>query len=94
MSKHTADPIVSVEPTHASEKTIYDLSSDDVESSKDSPLGEPQYDFTSHEFAQIPELVRNVVGFEDDPTLPVITFRSLLLSALFCIIGSVVSQIS
>lgn len=59
----------------------------------DSP-DEPQYDFTSEEFARIPELVREVVGFEDDPTLPVITFRSVLLSVIFCIIGSVVSQIS
>lgn len=55
---------------------------------------EPQYDFTSEEFANIPELVREVVGFEDDPKLLVITFRSVLLSAFFCIIGSVVSQIS
>ncbi|KAJ0306756.1 hypothetical protein COL5a_006111 [Colletotrichum fioriniae] len=31
---------------------------------------EPEYDFKSEEFVNIPELVRNVVGFEDDPTLP------------------------
>lgn len=55
---------------------------------------EPQYDFDSEEFAHIPELVRTVVGFEDDPTLPVITFRSVLLSSIFCIIGSFVSQLS
>ena len=59
-----------------------------------SSVDEPQYDFDSEEFAGIPDLVRNVVSFEDDPTLPVITFRSVLLSIIFCIIGSVISQIS
>lgn len=46
------------------------------------------------DLAGIPELVRNIVSFEDDPTLPVITFRSILLSVLFCSIGSFVSQLS
>lgn len=53
-----------------------------------------QPDFSTEEFANIPELVRDVVSFEDDPSLPVITFRSVVLSVLFCIIGSVVSQIA
>ncbi|KAE9583477.1 hypothetical protein CGMCC3_g85 [Colletotrichum fructicola] len=44
---------------------------------------ETEYDFKSEEFANIPELVRTVVGFEDDPSLPVITFRSILLSTVF-----------
>lgn len=57
-------------------------------------LDEPQYDFDSEEFSTIPDLVRNVVSFEDDPTLPTITFRSVLLAAVFCIIGSIVSQLS
>lgn len=57
-------------------------------------LDEPQYDFDSEEFSTIPDLVRNVVSFEDDPTLPTITFRSVLLASVFCIIGSVVSQLS
>lgn len=57
-------------------------------------LDEPQYDFDSDEFSSIPDLVRNVVSFEDDPTLPTITFRSVLLACVFCIIGSVVSQLS
>jgi hypothetical protein len=57
-------------------------------------LDEPQYDFESEEFSSIPDLVRNVVSFEDDPTLPTITFRSVLLAAVFCVIGSVVSQLS
>ncbi|KAL4800206.1 OPT oligopeptide transporter protein-domain-containing protein [Aspergillus venezuelensis] len=55
---------------------------------------ESQYDFDSAEFKKIPELVRTVVGFEDDPSLPVLTFRSILLSSIFCIVGSVVSQLS
>lgn len=59
-----------------------------------SSVDEPQYDFDSEEFSSIPELVRNVVSFEDDSTLPVITFRSVLLSIVFCIIGSVISQMS
>lgn len=54
----------------------------------------PYYDANSEEFAEIPELVRNIVSFEDDPTLPVITFRSVLLSVVFCVIGSFVSQLS
>ncbi|KAF7556473.1 hypothetical protein G7Z17_g1394 [Cylindrodendrum hubeiense] len=53
-----------------------------------------EFDFASEEFANIPDLVRNVVSFEDDPSLPVITFRSVLLSSFFCIIGSAASQIS
>ncbi len=55
---------------------------------------ESQYDFDSAEFKNIPELVRTVVSFEDDPSLPVLTFRSILLSAIFCTIGSIVSQLS
>lgn len=55
---------------------------------------EAQYDPESPEFKNIPELVRNVVSFEDDPSLPVITFRSIILSAIFCAIGSVISQLS
>ncbi|KAK9851584.1 hypothetical protein MYU51_009473 [Penicillium brevicompactum] len=62
---------------------------------KESDLSdESQYDPESPEFKNIPELVRNVVSFEDDPSLPVITFRSVLLSAVFCAIGSVISQLS
>lgn len=59
-----------------------------------SSTDEDSVDLTSDEFADIPELVRNVVSFEDDPTLPVITFRSILLSVLFCVVGSFVSQLS
>ncbi|KAJ0414203.1 OPT oligopeptide transporter protein-domain-containing protein [Aspergillus carlsbadensis] len=55
---------------------------------------EPVYDSTADEFKSIPELVRTVVGFEDDPSTPVLTFRALLLSCIFCVLGSVVSQLS
>ncbi|KAL2786913.1 OPT oligopeptide transporter protein-domain-containing protein [Aspergillus keveii] len=50
---------------------------------------EPDYDFTSDEFKGIPELVRTVISFEDDPLTPVLTFRAILLSCIFCILGSV-----
>lgn len=66
------------------------IESDDDKETSD----EPQYDFTSEEFVNIPDIVRNVVSFEDDPSLPVLTFRSVSLSVLFCIIGSIVSQLS
>lgn len=56
--------------------------------------GEDSYDLASDEFADIPELVRNIVSFEDDSTLPVITFRSVLLSVVFCVLGSFVSQLA
>ncbi|KAI0156292.1 OPT oligopeptide transporter [Pestalotiopsis sp. NC0098] len=86
---HKTDSIA--EPSEkGQEARIYDKAGSVTESS----FGEPQYDFDSEEFANIPQLVRTVVGFEDDPTLPVITFRSVLLSAIFCIIGSFVSQLS
>lgn len=67
---------------------------DQTSGEKSFSTDEPLYDFTSEEFADIPEIVRNIVSFEDDPTLPVITFRSVTLSVLFCTIGSVISQIS
>lgn len=70
------------------------LEQDKLSKEEVSSVDEPQYDFDSEEFAGIPDLVRNVVSFEDDPTLPVITFRSVLLSVVFCVIGSVISQIS
>ena len=89
--KHADHPVVTVAPAEESEKTPYNLKSQDI---KDGASDEHQYDFTSKEFENIPELVRNVVGFEDDPTLPVLTFRSVVLSAIFCIIGSVVSQLA
>lgn len=70
------------------------LEQDKLSKEEEESVDEPQYDFDAEEFAGIPDLVRNVVSFEDDPTLPVITFRSVLLSVVFCVIGSVISQIS
>lgn len=84
--------------THASE-----LSASDVDEKHKTPpvkeiavssVDEDSIDLTSEEFADIPELVRSIVGFEDDATLPVITFRSVLLSIVFCILGSFVSQLA
>lgn len=83
--------------THAS-----GLSASDADKNKFSPLNEvavssgdeDSLDLTSDEFTDIPELVRNIVSFGDDATLPVITFRSVLLSIIFCVLGSFVSQLS
>ncbi|KAL4784655.1 OPT oligopeptide transporter protein-domain-containing protein [Aspergillus varians] len=78
------------EKTQSAEvKDLGSVNKKEVDSSDES-----QYDFESAEFKNIPELVRTVVGFEDDPSLPVVTFRSILLSAIFCIVGSIVSQLS
>lgn len=74
-------------------KEVGTLSSDDDKDEKKEE-GEEAIDLTSEEYAGIPELVRNIVTFEDDPTLPVITFRSILLSVVFCVLGSFVSQLS
>jgi hypothetical protein len=71
---------------------VKDLGS--IEDTEVDSSSESKYDFESAEFKNIPELVRTVVGFEDDPSLPVVTFRSILLSAVFCAIGSVISQLS
>ncbi|KAJ7924699.1 OPT oligopeptide transporter [Mycena leptocephala] len=37
----------------------------------------------SPEYANIPQLVRDVVGFEDDPHLPTLTFRVVVISTIF-----------
>ncbi|KAF7536567.1 hypothetical protein G7054_g4406 [Neopestalotiopsis clavispora] len=94
--------IVVESPTDSKNDSHEDIQEKDVDAQfyktpelvTESSYEEPHYDFDSEEFAHIPQLVRTVVGFEDDPTLPVITFRSVLLSAIFCIIGSFVSQLS
>lgn len=92
--KHTVEPVITVEPIYEAEKTLYGVNLDDISVNAKTSQDEPQYDYSSEEFADIPELVQKVVGFEDDATLPVLTFRSILLSAIFCIIGSFVSQLS
>lgn len=73
-------------------KEVGTSSSDDIGDKKEEEKEE--IDLDSEEFAGIPELVRNIVSFEDDPTIPVITFRSILLSVVFCVLGSFVSQLS
>lgn len=94
--------------TNITEKNVHARVSSDVSETADkistvkekvtvsssSDLGEDNVELLSEEFANIPELVRNTVSFEDDPTLPVITFRSVLLSVFFCVLGSFVSQLS
>ncbi|KAJ7112751.1 OPT oligopeptide transporter [Mycena crocata] len=40
------------------------------------------------EYATIPQLVRDVAGFEDDPTLPTLTFRVFVLSTMFVCLGA------
>ncbi|KAJ7735539.1 OPT oligopeptide transporter [Mycena maculata] len=52
-----------------------------------------QYDWDSEEFRDIPELVRSIVSFEDDPSLTVATFRSVSLAIFFIVLGSFVSQL-
>lgn len=96
--KESAAPNVVVDPLFETSEKLFlgGFDSDAPDGTKRVPGedSEPEYDFKSKEFANIPELVRTVVGFEDDPSLPVITFRSLFLSAIFCILGSIVSQLS
>lgn len=97
-SKDSSVPKVAVDPVFETNEKVFlgGLGDDSPDPTKRGSTddSEPEYDFKSEEFANIPELVRTVVGFEDDPSLPVLTFRSLLLSALFCTIGSIVSQLS
>ncbi|GJC78502.1 oligopeptide transporter 2 [Colletotrichum liriopes] len=88
----TSAPKVAVDPVFETSEKLFlgglDSGSPDGTKRDSSEDSEPEYDFKSPEFANIPELVRTVVGFEDDPSLPVITFRSLLLSTVFCAIGT------
>ncbi|KAJ7137016.1 OPT oligopeptide transporter protein-domain-containing protein [Mycena epipterygia] len=55
--------------------------------------GPDKYDWEAEEFRDIPQLVRSIVSFEDDSSLPVTTFRSVSLANFFIPLGSVVSQI-
>ena len=66
------------------EKSPYDLfAGTGVDDRAKGGLNEGQYDWTSEEFRDIPELVRNTVSFEDDPTIQCWTFRVAVLSTLF-----------
>ncbi|KAK9763427.1 OPT superfamily [Basidiobolus ranarum] len=42
----------------------------------------------------IPDIVKEIVSMEDDPTLPTLTFRYFLLSFIFVGLGAFVSQLS
>lgn len=94
-----SQPRVSVEPANDdfAEKdgisTVKEVGAT-TSSSSDGDGDVEDIDLDSEEYSGIPELVRNIVSFKDDPTLPVITFRSVLLSVVFCVIGSFVSQLS
>lgn len=93
--KTTVPVEVSIDPIfETQEKIDFGIAIDSSDDSETKSHEEPQYDFKSEEFANIPEIVRNVVSFQDDPSLPVLTFRSIVLSVIFCTIGSIVSQIS
>ncbi|KAJ7137034.1 OPT oligopeptide transporter protein-domain-containing protein [Mycena epipterygia] len=47
-----------------------------------------KYESESEEFRDIPELVRSIMSFEDDQSLPVTTFRSVSLAIFFITLGS------
>ncbi|KAJ7917773.1 OPT oligopeptide transporter [Mycena leptocephala] len=48
----------------------------------------------SLEYANIPQLVRDVVGFEDDPHMPTLTFRVVVISTIFVCLGSFTGQLA
>ncbi|KAJ7831378.1 OPT oligopeptide transporter [Mycena olivaceomarginata] len=45
------------------------------------------------EYTNIPQLVRDVVGFEDDPTMSTLTFRVICLSTIFVCLGAFTGQL-
>ena len=57
-------------------------------------LNEGVYDWTAPEFRDIPDIVRSTVSFEDDPTMRCWSFRVVVLSTLFTLVGSTCSVIS
>ncbi|KAJ7835589.1 OPT oligopeptide transporter protein-domain-containing protein [Mycena leptocephala] len=48
----------------------------------------------SPEYADIPQLVRDVVGFEDDPHTQTLTFRVVVISTIFVCLGSFTGQLA
>ncbi|KAJ7452719.1 OPT oligopeptide transporter [Mycena galericulata] len=40
------------------------------------------------EYANIPQLVRDLVDFEDEPTMPTLTFRVIILATIFVCLGA------
>lgn len=63
-----------------------DVISQDVESNSEDTL-EP-------DVAELPKVVREIVPLEDDPTIPVMTFRFFLLATIFIIPGSFISTLN
>jgi hypothetical protein len=85
-------------PEPLSDKDI-DATAYDIENEKDTSVKPAQsldgdYDWDSEEFRDIPDIVRETVSFEDDPTMRYFSFRVFFLSTIFCVIGSTVSQIA
>ncbi|KAJ6575778.1 OPT oligopeptide transporter [Mycena vulgaris] len=60
-------------------------------SSSESP---PPPEWEGPDCENIPQLVRDIVGFEDDPTMPTLTFRVVVLSAIFVCIGAFTGQLT
>ncbi|KAK4701756.1 hypothetical protein P7C70_g4468, partial [Phenoliferia sp. Uapishka_3] len=88
VSEHpTSDP-----PAFDSDSECKDESKEDVK--EEAKAETSDIDWDSDDYSRFPELVREVVNFEDDPTLPTITFRVVLLSIIFVVVGSFVSQLS
>lgn len=63
-------------PVVLEEKLIqHDISVKELPEKESLEEGPPDYDWDSDEFKDIPLMVREVVSFEDDPTLLTITFQ-------------------
>lgn len=69
------DPQVLVVDEKLLQEDDYPLKSELHSESIGSADGADKYNWESEEFRDIPELVRSIVSFEDDPSLPVTTFR-------------------
>jgi OPT family small oligopeptide transporter len=78
----------SVEPDYGDAKKGSD---DDVEVGDFSGVEEELLD---EDVKELPRVVREVVSLEDDPTIPVLTFRFYVLSILFIVPGAFISTMS
>ncbi|CAN6597051.1 oligopeptide transporter 1 [Trichomonascus vanleenenianus] len=74
------------------------LSDDTKSTDKDIEVGSPssisEEEFLDEDVRQLPKIVREIVSLEDDPTIPVLTFRFYVLSILFIIPGAFISTMS
>ncbi|KIY68861.1 OPT oligopeptide transporter [Cylindrobasidium torrendii FP15055 ss-10] len=66
----------------------------DFVTTKESIYLHDDIDWDSPEYRDIPQIVRDVVSFDDDPTISTITFRTVVLSAFYVAIGACVGQLS